>query len=393
MFNKTVSGTLLVAGTTIGAGMLGIPLLTAKAGFFPAMGITILVWLFMLATGLLFLEATLWMHEGANVLSMSRRFLGRGGKLAAGGMFLFLYYCLMVAYFAAGAPLFTSFLQQALGLAPEGVFGYLAYGLLFGGIVAFGLKAVDRINYLLMAALFISYFALLGTGANLVSAERFQEKNWGAMLFAAPVLFSSFGFHNVIPSLVTYFKRDVRVLRKSIFFGTLIPLLIFLLWQWLIIGAVPQSAIQEALNKGQPATAALQTLVGSPWVMKLGQFFAFFALITSMLGVAFSMVDFLADGLKMQRAGKQRILLSFIVFLPPFVLTVLDPAIFVTALGFAGGFGEAFLNGLIPVLLVWVGRYIRKMGGQEQIPGGRLLLAILLLLSLSVAVFELLVIF
>ena len=93
MFNKTVSGTLLVAGTTIGAGMLGIPLLTAKAGFLPAMGITILVWLFMLSTGLLFLEATLWMHEGANILSMSRRFLGHTGKLAAGGMFFVLDFC------------------------------------------------------------------------------------------------------------------------------------------------------------------------------------------------------------------------------------------------------------------------------------------------------------
>jgi tyrosine-specific transport protein len=388
MFNKTVSGTLLVAGTTIGAGMLGIPLLTAKAGFFPAMGITILVWLFMLATGLLFLEATLWMHEGANVLSMSRRFLGRTGKLTAGGMFLFLYYCLMVAYYAAGAPIFMSFLEQGLGLAPEGVFGYLAYGLLFGGIVAFGLKAIDRINYLLMVALFLSYFALVGTGADLVSKERFQESQWGAMVFAAPVLFSSFGFHNVIPSLVTYFNRDVRVLRKSIFFGTLIPLFIFLIWQWLIIGAVPEQAIQDALVNGKPATAALQTLIGNPWVMKLGQFFAFFALITSMLGVAFSMVDFLGDGLKIKRTGKQRALLCLIVFLPPFVLTVLDPAIFVTALGFAGGFGEAFLNGLVPVMLVWVGRYVRQIGGREQIPGGRLVLAILFVLSLSVAVLE-----
>src|SRR5690606_10371696 len=100
MFNKTLSGTLLIAGTAIGAGMLGIPLLTAKAGFLPALGITTSVWLFMLATGFLYLEATLWMHDGANILSMSRRFLGRGGKLLAGGTFLFLYYCLMTAYYA-----------------------------------------------------------------------------------------------------------------------------------------------------------------------------------------------------------------------------------------------------------------------------------------------------
>ncbi len=388
MFNKTVSGTLLVAGTTIGAGMLGIPLLTAKAGFLPAMGITILVWLFMLSTGLLFLEATLWMHEGANILSMSRRFLGHTGKLAAGGMFLFLYYCLMVAYFAAGAPIFVEFLQTAFGLAPGGISGYLAYGLVFGGVVAFGLKAIDRINYLLMAAMFIAYFALIGTGAKEVSAERLRVSNWGEMIFAAPVLFSSFGFHNIIPSLVTYFNRDVKVLRKSIFFGTLIPLIIFLLWQWLIIGTVPESAIQDALNAGLPATAALQTLVNNPWVMKLGQFFAFFALVTSMVGVAFSMVDFLGDGLKIKRTGHQRIYLCLAVFIPPFILTSLDPKIFITALGFAGGFGEAFLNGLIPVSLVWVGRYIRKIDGHKQLPGGKLLLGALFILSLSVAAFE-----
>jgi tyrosine-specific transport protein len=122
--------------------------------------------------------------------------------------------------------------------------------------------------------------------------------------------------------------------------------------------------------------------------MKLGQFFAFFALVTSMLGVAFSMVDFLGDGLKMKRAGKQRGLLCAIVFLPPFILTVLDPSIFVTALGFAGGFGETFLNGLIPVMFVWVGRYVRKLPGREQLFGGRALLAILFLLSLAVAAFE-----
>jgi tyrosine-specific transport protein len=383
--HKTVSGTLLIAGTTIGAGMLGIPLLTAGAGFYPAMGITVLVWLFMLATGLLFLEATLWMHEGANVLSMSRRFLGSTGKLAAGGTFLFLYYCLMVAYYAAGAPLFIAGLESALGITFGTSTGYLLYGLLFGSIVAFGLKLVDRINYVLMAAMFIAYFSLLGLGAPEVSAERFTHSNWSKAIFAAPILFSSFGFHNIIPSLVTYFKRDVKVLKRSIFFGTLIPLIIFLAWQWLIIGAVPENAIEDALSQGKPATHALQSLTGHPWVMKLGQFFAFFAIITSMLGVAFSMVDFLADGLRVK--GK-RALLCLSVFLPPFLLSAMDPSIFVTALGFAGGFGEAFLNGLLPVSFVWVGRFMRKLEGKPLVPGGQWMLALLFILALTVAISE-----
>jgi len=392
MFNKTLSGTLLIAGTAIGAGMLGIPLLTAKAGFLPAMGITTAVWLFMLATGFLYLEATLWMHDGANVLSMSRRFLGRTGRLVSGGTFLFLYYCLMVAYYAAGAPIFTSLVEGAFHLSLPGFWGYLAYGLVFGAIVAFGMKVVDRINYILTIAMFLAYAALIGIGTPLVSNERFVTQDWSKVVFAAPILFSAFGYHNIIPSLTTYFNRNVRILRFSIFWGTFSALLVYLLWQWLIIGAVPVSAIENALVEGKPATAALQTLTGSPWIMQAAQFFAFFAIITSMLGVAFSMVDFLADGLNItaqrDRRGWLRILLCLLVFTPPFLFSVLDPSVFVVAIGFAGGFGEAFLNGLLPVALVWVGRYKRELGGHEQLSGKKGMLSLLFILALAVMVLE-----
>jgi len=377
-----MSGTLLIAGTTIGAGMLGIPLVTAKAGFLPALGITTAVWLFMMATGFLYLE-------GANVLSMSRRFLGRSGKWLAGAVYLFLYYCLMVAYFAAGAPI----LGFVLGLG-DSLWGYLAYGALFGTIVVFGIKTVDRINYILMIAMFLSYAALVGIGLPEVHSERFISQDWSKVVFAAPILFSAFGFHNVIPSLTTYFDRNVRVLRKSIFFGTLIPLAVYLIWQWLIIGVVPESAIEQALHEGKPATAALQSLVHSPWIGTTGRFFAFFAIITSMLGVAFSLVDFLADGMELKaKQSSTRAFLCLLVFLPPFLFSAIDPKIFVTAIGFAGGFGEAFLNGLLPVALVWVGRYSRELGGRTQLLGEKPMLALLFALSVTVMILEALFVF
>lgn len=386
MINKILSGTLLIAGTTIGAGMLGIPLITGRSGFLPAMGITVAVWFFMLATGLLYLEATLWMHEGANVLSMTRRFLGRGGKWVAGSIFLFLYYCLMVAYYAAGAPIFASFIGIDLSLL-----AYLAFGVIFGWIVAFGLKMVDRINYILMVALILSYAALVGVGVPHIVSERFIAQDWSKVVFAAPILFSAFGYHNVIPSLTTYFHRSVPILRRSIFWGTFIPLVIYLLWQWLIIGVVPQSAIDEALALGKPATAALQTLTGSPWVMRCGQFFAFFAITTSMLGVAFSMIDFLADGFNVSSVKTStRLILCAVVFVPPFLFSALDPTTFVTAIGFAGGFGEAFLNGLLPIAIVWVGRYRRELGGYPQLGGNKALLCALFMFGLAVMVLEVL---
>src|SRR3990167_7523240 len=113
---KLISATLLIAGTSIGAGMLGIPLVTASSGFIPSLILTFVVWLFMYATGLLFLEATLWMHDGANVLSMTNKFYKRKGKILAGITFVFLYYCLMVAYFSGGAPLLSFFLEFFLNI-------------------------------------------------------------------------------------------------------------------------------------------------------------------------------------------------------------------------------------------------------------------------------------
>jgi tyrosine-specific transport protein len=339
----------------------------------------------MVATGMLYLEATLWMHEGANVLSMSRRFLGKSGKWFAGATYLFLYYCLMVAYFAAGAPIFISM----LGLSAS-IWGYLAYGLLFGGIVVFGIKTVDRINYILMIAMFLAYGALVGVGIPEISSERFISQDWSKVVFAAPILFSAFGFHNVIPSLTTYFNRNVKVLRRSILWGTFIPLVVYLIWQWLIIGVVPESAIDAALAEGKPATAALQSLVNSPWIMTLGQFFAFFAVVTSMLGVAFSMVDFIADGIQVKTSKmRTRTLLCLLVFFPPFLFSTLDPTIFVTAIGFAGGFGEAFLNGLLPVALVWVGRYQRDLDGSQQLFGNKAMLIGLFAFSIAVMILEL----
>ena len=157
-----ISVTLLIAGTTIGAGMLAIPLVTASSGFLPAFVITFFVWLFMFVTGLLFLEATLWMPKDSNVLSMTERFLGKKFKILSGSTFVFLYYCLMIAYFAAGAPLFASFIDAIFQITMKGWIIYAIFGLIFGVIVGVGIKFVDRVNYILMTALFISFFVLIG---------------------------------------------------------------------------------------------------------------------------------------------------------------------------------------------------------------------------------------
>ena len=358
---RVVSGTFLIAGTMIGAGMLGIPLVTGVSGFVPGIIVTSIVWFFMYCTGLLFLEVTLWMPDGSNVLSIAGRFFGKGGRLLSGGMFIFLYYCLMIAYFAAGGPLLAEAVS-VLGWAVSGWQMFALFGLVFGTVVAIGPRSIDRVNIVMSIAMIAAWFTLIGSGGSEVEMPRLSYTKWPAMVMAMPVLFSAFGFHNVIPSLCTYLKRDKRALRTAVFWGSFLPLIVYIVWQWLIIGAIPQEEIAKTLAEGTPITAAFSSVTGEEGFPRIGRFFAFFAIVTSILGVAFSMVDFLGDGFNVERRkGWRRIVLTLLTFIPPFVLATLNPGIFTTALGIAGGFGEAFLNGLLPIGLLWVGKYTWKL--------------------------------
>ena len=386
--SKVLHGSLLIGGTAVGAGMLGIPLITHQAGFIPALAMTVLVWLYMLATGLLLLEATLWLEDGANILSLSKRFLGKNGRAISGLVYLFLYYTLIIAYFSAGSPFFSSFFLAVFGLKLPGFMANLLFGITFFTIVGLGIKSVDRVNYILMVGLVASFLLLIAVGVGQVEFKSLEITNFSKSLLAAPLLFGAFGYHNVIPSLTSYFNRNEKVMRYSIIFGTSIPLIVYILWQFVIIGALPFDLMQEALDKGQPVTYALKTLTNKPWIQTVGQVFAFFAIVTSVMGVGFAMVDFLGDGLKIKRVGRSRFLLCALTFFPPFLLSSLDPSLFILALSLAGGFGEAYLNGMLPVLMVYKGRYKSNLPSSFKLFGKKPMLAFLFLVALLVILLE-----
>lgn len=380
-----VGGILLVMGTCIGAGMLALPIVTGVAGFLPAIAVNLLCCLFMMATGLLFLEAILWLPDGANVISLSNHFLGKWGKIVCGASFLFLYYCLEVSYCAGGAPAFGKALQQLFGINLQGPSLYMLFALTFGFIVYLGLKVIDRLNWVLMAGLIVSFVLLISVGSTEVKPELLERSNWRISLAATPTLFGAYGYHNLLPSLSTYLKRHITHLRLSIIFGSLLPFLIYSIWQWMIIGTLTLDQIEAASLRGEPVTATIQRVIGHPYFTLFGECFGFFALITSFIGVSLSMVDFLGDGLGVvQREGFRRLGLCLLVFLPPALFAAAYTDIFITAIGLAGGYGEAILNGILPIGMVWVGRYTLGLRSDYSLFGGKPLLVLLMLFTLLI---------
>jgi tyrosine-specific transport protein len=375
---RLFGGILLVAGCCIGAGMLGLPVLSAAAGFQPSIVMFLICWLFMVTTGFLLLEVNLWFGKEVSIITMAERTLGRYGKAVSWLVFLFLFYSLMVAYIVASGSLVSDFAQQLVGANLQVWMGSLLFCLLFGILIYSGTQAVDWFNRLLMLSLTVAYALLVFMGAKHVDTSLLQHSDWTAATWVIPAVIVSFGFHNLVPSLTTYLHGNVRALKTTILIGSAIPLIIYLVWEWLILGLVPLSDFELALDKGQIATQALHNAVGSSWVTTIAEAFAFFAIITSLLSVALSFVDFLADGLSIKKTPLGKLILIFLVLAPPFICALFYPTIFLMALNYAGGFGAVILFGILPALMVWKGRYYQQLDFPHLVPGGKpLLIAII----------------
>lgn len=379
-FGHISRGSLLVAGTSIGGGMLALPVLTSQVGFFPSLLIYFACWLFMAGTGLLFLEVSLWMKDESNIVSMAGQTLGIAGKIFAWGLYLFLFYCLTLAYIVGAGDLIAELLKDSVSL--KSWQAQLIFLAVFGPFVYVGANLIGRLNIYLMLGLGISYFAFVYLGFSHVNTSFLLESNWSKIWFALPITFTAFAYQGIIPTLVTYLGRDVRQIRLAILIGSFLPFITYIIWQWLILGIVPAEgpdSLAEAIQKGQNAVQPLKNILDVPLVYVVGQSFAFFALLTSFLGVTLGLLDFLADGFSIKKTPQSKVLLCLLIFVPPVLFALIHPHIFLIALDYAGGFGCALLLGLLPVLMVWAGRYHLGLKGEYRVKGGRFILVLFVL--------------
>lgn len=147
---SVIGGMLLIAGSCIGAGMLGLPIVTGISGFFPSLSMFFLGWLFMTATALLLVEVNGWFSRQVNLLTMANHSLGRWGKGICWITYLFLFYALLVAYISGIGSLIGSFVQTSFHISMPIWVGSFIFVLLFGWIVYLGTRSVDLFNRGLM---------------------------------------------------------------------------------------------------------------------------------------------------------------------------------------------------------------------------------------------------
>ncbi|MBS3904871.1 MAG: tyrosine transporter [Simkania sp.] len=386
--SHVLGGAFLIAGTTIGIGMLGLPVATAAGGFLPAVALYLICWVFMLCTGLLMLEICIWMPKEANMITMASKLLGIPGKVLCWIVYLFFFLAIMIAHIASGGHIFQDIFG---GYLPDWLWTIVYVGI-FVPFVYHGTLSVDRFNLILMTGLILAYLLFVFTSIPFVDTTLLRHRDWSKAWLALPVLFTAFGYQAILPTLMNYMDRNVKKVRLSIFIGTAIPLIIYLLWEFLILGIVPlegPNSLTEAALLGQTAVTPLKAITQHGYLFLIGKAFAFFTMTASYLVISLAYMDFLADGFNWKKTTTTKTWLALIVFLPPTLIALSYPTIFLTALGYAGGFACAILFGLFPPLMVWVGRHFcHYQDDSRQLFGGRYILTVLILFVLFEVMIE-----
>lgn len=351
-YSRFLGAILLISGTTIGAGMLALPVVTSFGGFFSSVILFFVIWLLMLTSAFFFLDVNLAIRGEPNLISMAGKTLGGFGKGISWVFYLLLLYSLTAAYIAGSTPIFINLFHYLTGSTLPWWLAPFSLPVLFGGFVYLGTKGVDYINRFLMLGLIVTYFLLVIFIPEHIESHFLLHTDFPAILVAVSVIATSFGYHIIIPSLTTYLNHDKKLLRWAILIGSLIPFFVYLVWQVLVLGSVPLDVLAKAYQQGLAASEPLSAILHLKWLAVAAQGFSFFAIVTSFLGVALSLSDFLTDGLKIKKTWEGRLMACGLTFIPPLFFVFTYSRGFYIALQYAGAF-VAILLIFLPAAMAW----------------------------------------
>ncbi|MBP6344536.1 MAG: amino acid permease [Neisseriaceae bacterium] len=381
--NRVLGSTLIIAGTTIGAGMLALPLASAGIGFWPATLIMCGIWLLMTYTAMLMLEVHQHAPVDATLHTLAHQFLGKKGRYLATFAVLFLFYALCAAYIAGGGSQFNDKINAWFNVQQH-TWGTVFFTVVVALVVSIGTHSVDIVNRVLFTLKIIALVIMLSLLLPHVQAENLMAMplQQGLLISSLPVIFTSFGFHGSIPSVVQYVGKDIKALRKIMIFGSALPLMVYLLWQVAIQGIFTQAELFGSPGLSQFMSAISQSLQ-TPMVNKAVTVFADLALATSFLGVSLGLFDFIADSLNRNRSGSHRLQVALITFVPPLGFALFYPQGFITALGYAA-IALTILAVFLPVAMVWAKRQQMPTGSDYVVKGGKATLVLVFIIGCAI---------
>lgn len=323
----------------------------------------------MLASSWILMDGLLKLgNRDADLAYLFSHELGTWAKVVTSIGYFIIFYGILVAYLAGAASSLT-----ALSGKPEYKEWYLVAFFAFAtGLTLFGPELVRKWNVLFMVCMGTAFVLLCWQACNNFEVARLDHMDWPFLPSAMPIICTAFCFHPLLPTAARSLNFNRKLILKALLLGTLFPLIVNAIWSYVIIGALPlaggaDGSILSAFHSGQPATIPLAAVLHSKEVEVVGAVFAVLAITTSYLAVGISLMSFFKDLASARFPGWSRTHGAIATFLPPLIVTLIYPDIFLVALNMVGGVGICLVFGLLPTFILLKesgnGFSLKKIGG------------------------------
>ncbi|CCO23820.1 aromatic amino acid transport family protein [Maridesulfovibrio hydrothermalis] len=351
---SAMSMMFVVVGNMLGAGILALPVNLCAAGLIPSITATLFMWVLMTYTALIYSEQkSLTTNENADLPTFFQQELGNTGKWVTIVANLIILYGVLVAYICGISAIIMS-IQSSLSL-PMVMVLYFA---VVTGITAFGMVMMKKCTPYLVIIMWVTFGALVFMVVPDVTTENMSKLDWSYIPAGLPVLLMAFHFHNIIPSICRTLDHDRRKIRTAIIGGTTIGMLMNLAWLLVVLGALPLSSpdhvdLITAFGRNDPATIPLENLLQTPAFTYIALLFALVAMSTAFMANGTALMSFMRDLTTTHLDTKSKPLVWSLSFIPPLLVALIYPDIFLVAINLVGGVGECIIFGILPGFIVW----------------------------------------
>jgi amino acid permease len=357
-----------MVGTIVGAGILGIPYVIAKAGFLYGLLLIIGIGIAFIYLNLFAGEVVLRTKEQHQLTGYAEKYLGKRGKKILTISLLISIYGALTAYLIGEGATMHAIFSVGSPILYTIIFFLIATFIIYRGMKATGKAELFLIGLLLITVVLIGVFSYTQ-----VKTTNFSSFDYHYLFLPyGVILFALMGLP-AIPEVQEVLNSEKKKMKKVILIGSIIPIILYLLFTVVIIGIVGEDHFDLLEPNDRIATIALK-MYSLPLLGTFANMLAVLAMFTSFLSLGTALTE-----IYRYDYGFSKNISFFLTFSIPLLIFFFQLTSFIAILGVTGAVAGG-IDAILIILMYWKAKTIGDRKPEYQLAQHKILGIVLILM-------------
>lgn len=323
VLKKFIYPVATLSGTIIGVGIFSLPYMASKVGFLVMAGFFLILGSLVILIHLFFGELAIKTPDYKRLPGFAKFHLGNWGEKVAYVSTILGVFGAILAYLIVGGEFLANLFMPIFG---GNLLIWTLFYFVIGAILIFcGIKVIAKVEFWGLILFFVILFVIfLKSFPQIKLANLFPSPDFSQLFLPYGAVLFSLWAGDLIPEVEEMLGEKKELLKKIIPISILIPIFVYLLFIYLILGITGSQTTESALT-------GLRNFLG-PGFFSLGLFFGVLATFTSFISLGLTLRKVFWYDLKIEK-NLAWIITCFI----PLILLLIGIKSFIPVINFVGG--------------------------------------------------------